>query len=61
VLLAELLNSALEQVADELFPGYHPRAKVIKDLGSAAVGLALLVLALTWIALLLTARTALLA
>jgi len=37
VLAAELLNTALEHLADHLHPDQHPSIKVVKDLGAAAV------------------------
>lgn len=40
ILMAELMNTALEEVVDTLFPGIDPRAKKAKDCGSAAVALA---------------------
>ncbi|MGL5540246.1 MAG: diacylglycerol kinase family protein [Erysipelotrichaceae bacterium] len=37
VIVIELLNSALEQLVNLVSPQYSPHAKVIKDLGAAAV------------------------
>lgn len=37
VLAAELLNTALEHLADHLHPEQHPSIKIVKDLGAAAV------------------------
>lgn len=48
VLSCELLNSAIESVVDLASPDYHELAKRAKDLGSAAVGVALTALALCW-------------
>jgi len=42
VLLTEALNSAIETLVDLLSPGPHPLAKRAKDIGSAAVFLAVL-------------------
>ena len=42
VLIVELLNSAIEKVVDLASPDYHLLAKQAKDMGSAAVLLALL-------------------
>ena len=50
VLIAELLNSALEAVVDKVSPEYDPLAKKAKDMGSAAVLLALVNLVGAWIA-----------
>ncbi|PAT38262.1 diacylglycerol kinase [Vandammella animalimorsus] len=41
VLLVEILNSAIEAVVDRIGPEWHPLSKKAKDLGSAAVLLAL--------------------
>lgn len=46
VLIAELINSAIEAVVDLSSPDYHDLAKKAKDIGSAAVLLALLNLAI---------------
>lgn len=37
VLAAELVNTALEQLADRLHPEQHPQIKVAKDCAAAAV------------------------
>lgn len=49
VWIVELLNSAVEAVADAVDAGYHPLLGRAKDLGSAAVMLSLLLAAATWI------------
>ncbi len=48
VLLVELLNSALEAVVDLVSPDYAVLAGRAKDLGSAAVFLALVLTGFTW-------------
>lgn len=48
VLSTELLNTAIESVVDLVSPDYHELAKRAKDLGSAAVGVALFALGLCW-------------
>ncbi len=48
VLIVELLNSAIEAVVDKASPEIHPLAARAKDMGSAAVFLALLLAAATW-------------
>ena len=48
VLLAELLNSAIEAVADCLSEEWHPLIKRAKDFGSAAVFIALCYTLLVW-------------
>jgi len=54
VLVAELLNSAVEAVVDLVSPEFHLLAKRAKDTGSAAVLVALVVLAVAWGAALLS-------
>jgi diacylglycerol kinase (ATP) len=44
----ELLNTAIEKLSDHVMPKYHEQIKVVKDLGSAAVFFALLLVALVW-------------
>jgi diacylglycerol kinase (ATP) len=48
VLSCELLNTAIESVVDLASPAYHELAKRAKDLGSAAVMLALVNAAVVW-------------
>jgi diacylglycerol kinase (ATP) len=48
VLVTELLNSAIENVVDLASPTLHPLAKNAKDIGSAAVFVALACCALVW-------------
>ncbi|MBA4177072.1 MAG: diacylglycerol kinase [Leptothrix sp. (in: Bacteria)] len=48
VLIVELLNSAVEALADALSVEHHPLLGRAKDLGSAAVMLSLLCVPLTW-------------
>lgn len=52
VLIVELLNSAVEAVVDRLGPERHPLSGRAKDLGSAAVLLALLLVVVVWLAVL---------
>jgi diacylglycerol kinase (ATP) len=49
VLIVELLNSAIEAVVDRVSPDLHPLSKRAKDIGSAAVMLAILTCALLWV------------
>jgi undecaprenol kinase len=37
VLAAELLNTAIETLADHLHPEFHPRIRIVKDCAAAAV------------------------
>jgi diacylglycerol kinase (EC 2.7.1.107) len=48
VLIVELLNSAIEATVDRISLDSHPLAKRAKDIGSAAVLLALLNVPLVW-------------
>lgn len=48
VLIVELLNSAVEAATDRVGPELHPLAKRAKDLGSAAVLVALGLAGATW-------------
>ena len=45
----ELLNTAIEKLADHVTPALHPEIGRIKDMGSAAVGIALVVAAAVWL------------
>lgn len=53
VLITELLNSAVEATVDRVGLDYHDLAKRAKDIGSAAVFLALLLFAIVWGAIIL--------
>jgi diacylglycerol kinase (ATP) len=48
VLLVELINAAIEAVVDRISLERHPLSKAAKDLGSAAVALAIAMAAATW-------------
>ncbi len=48
LLVVELLNSAVEAVVDRIGQEYHPLSGRAKDLGSAAVFLALALVILVW-------------
>ena len=49
VLVVELLNTAIEKLADRVNLAVDPQIGRVKDMGSAAVGLALLIAGLTWL------------
>ena len=49
LVLVGLLNSAVEAVVDRIGPEIHPLSGRAKDLGSAAVLIACLILGLTWL------------
>lgn len=55
VLVCELLNTAIEVIVDALSPEYNLWAKQAKDLGSAAVMISLINVAIAFIAALVTA------
>ncbi|GAB3026758.1 MULTISPECIES: diacylglycerol kinase [Oleiagrimonas] len=48
VMSAELLNSGIEAVVDKVSPEFHELAGRAKDMGSAAVFLLMLLVALCW-------------
>jgi diacylglycerol kinase (ATP) len=49
VLVVELLNTAIEKLADRFTTDHDPQIGRVKDLGSAAVGVALLMAGLFWL------------
>ena len=49
LLTVELLNTAIEKLADRLTTDHDPQIGRVKDMGSAAVGLALLIAGITWL------------
>lgn len=53
VLVVELINSAIEAVVDRIGPEHHELAGRAKDIGSAAVSVALVNAALAWFFVLL--------
>jgi len=50
ILMTELLNTAIERLADHVTPDFHPQIGAIKDAGSAAVFCALLLAGMIWLA-----------
>jgi diacylglycerol kinase (ATP) len=50
ILAIELLNTAIEKLADHINPDWHPSIGLIKDFGSAAVFCGLALAALIWTA-----------
>lgn len=48
VLAIELLNTAVEKLADHVTPEFHPDIGIVKDIGSAAVGCGLALALLIW-------------
>jgi diacylglycerol kinase (ATP) len=49
VLIVELLNTAIEKLADRLTTDHDPQIGQVKDMGSAAVGVALVMAGLFWL------------
>jgi diacylglycerol kinase (ATP) len=49
VLVVELLNTAIEKLADRVNLAIDPQIGLVKDMGSAAVGVALIIAAMTWL------------
>jgi diacylglycerol kinase (ATP) len=49
LLVVELLNTAIEKLADEVNRAHHPQIGMVKDMGSAAVGIAVLIAGLAWL------------
>jgi diacylglycerol kinase (ATP) len=53
ILIVEILNSAIEAAIDRISADQHPLSGLAKDLGSAAVMMAFLILAFCWAVVLL--------
>ena len=49
LLVVELLNTAIEKLSDHVTPAQHPDIGRIKDMASAAVGVALAVAGFAWL------------
>jgi diacylglycerol kinase (ATP) len=49
VLVVELLNTAIEKLSDRLTMDHDPQIGRVKDMGSAAVGVALIMAGLFWL------------
>lgn len=49
VLVVELLNTAIEKLADHVTRQADPAIGRVKDMGSAAVGLSIVIAALVWL------------
>jgi diacylglycerol kinase (ATP) len=49
LIAVELLNTAIEKLADHVTATHHPDIGRIKDMGSAAVGVALAFAGFTWL------------
>jgi diacylglycerol kinase (ATP) len=49
VMIVELLNTAIEKLSDRVTIAMEPAIGAIKDMGSAAVGLSLVIAAAVWL------------
>ena len=49
LVIVELLNTAIEKLADHVAPERSAAIKIVKDLGSAAVFLALVIAGMIWL------------
>jgi diacylglycerol kinase (ATP) len=49
LLIVELLNTAIEKLSDHVTPSHDPAIGRIKDMSSAAVGVALAIAGFTWL------------
>ncbi len=49
LILVELLNTAIEKLSDHVMAAPHPEIGRVKDMSSAAVGVALLIAGVTWL------------
>ena len=49
LMAVELLNTAIEKLSDHVTATHHPDIGRIKDMGSAAVGVALVIAGFTWL------------
>jgi diacylglycerol kinase (ATP) len=50
LIVVELLNTAIEKLSDHVTPEHSAAIKVVKDLGSAAVFIALSLAVIVWVA-----------
>lgn len=49
LLVVELLNTAIEKLADRLTTDHDPQIGRVKDMGSAAVGVTLIIAGVVWL------------
>ncbi len=52
VMLTEIVNTAVEVIVDRISLELHPLSGLAKDLGSAAVSISIMIMALIWISIL---------
>ena len=55
IILAELINTAIETIVDRISPEKHHLSKKAKDIGSAIVMLTILSVAVLWVAVIIFA------
>jgi diacylglycerol kinase (ATP) len=49
LIVIELLNTAIEKLSDRLTRDHDPQIRAVKDMGSAAVGLMVIIALITWL------------
>lgn len=49
LIAVELINTAIEKLSDQVTTAHSPEIGRIKDMGSAAVGVAIVIAGLTWL------------
>src|SRR5947209_312867 len=49
LLVVEMLNTAIEKLADRICTDHDPQIGLVKDMGSAAVGITTLIAGFTWL------------
>ena len=49
ILIVELLNTSIEKLADVVSKAPHPAIKAVKDMGSTAVAISLVMAGLAWL------------
>jgi diacylglycerol kinase (ATP) len=49
LLVVEMLNTAIEKLADRVSTDHDPQIGFVKDMGSAAVGITIAIAGLTWL------------
>jgi diacylglycerol kinase (ATP) len=54
VIIVELLNTGLEKAIDRFSQEQHPLSKMVKDVGSAAVFLSILICMVVWMSIILS-------
>ncbi len=55
IIIAELINTAIETIVDRISPNKHPMSKKAKDIGSAIVMITITTVTILWVSLILSA------